>query len=63
MDRNTTLKRMTERFLQWGLPQNFNPDNGIKFNPNASPHTVTSDRVSWLASQIDMLSDDWVIVQ
>lgn len=25
--------------------------------------TVTSDKVPWLASQTDILSDDWVIVE
>jgi len=27
------IKHMTERFLQWRLPENFNPDAGISFNP------------------------------
>lgn len=27
------IKHMTERFLQWKLPANFNPDNGISFEP------------------------------
>ena len=27
------IKAMTERFLGWKLPENFNPDGGIKFEP------------------------------
>lgn len=27
------IKRMAERFLHWKLPENFNPDAGIKFEP------------------------------
>jgi len=27
------IKHMTERFLQWKLPENFNPDAGISFDP------------------------------
>lgn len=28
------IKRMTERFLSWRLPEDFNPDAGISFEPN-----------------------------
>ncbi len=28
------IKHMVERFLQWRLPENFNPDAGISFTPN-----------------------------
>lgn len=29
------IKHMTERFLQWKLPENFNPDAGISYTrPN-----------------------------
>ena len=27
------VKYMTERFLQWKLPEDFNPDGGISFSP------------------------------
>ena len=27
------IKHMTERFLTWRLPTNFNPDAGISFEP------------------------------
>lgn len=27
------IKQMVERFLSWKLPENFNPDNGITFDP------------------------------
>lgn len=27
------IKHMTERFLSWKLPENFNPDAGISFDP------------------------------
>lgn len=27
------IKHMTERFLQWKLPDDFNPDAGISFEP------------------------------
>jgi hypothetical protein len=28
------IKHMAERFLAWKLPDNFNPDAGISFEPN-----------------------------
>ena len=28
------IKHMTNRFLQWKLPDNFNPDAGISFTPD-----------------------------
>lgn len=30
---NDQIKYMTQRFLGWRLPETFNPDNGIAFNP------------------------------
>ena len=27
------MHRVVDRFLQWKLPENFNPDNGISFDP------------------------------
>lgn len=27
------IKHMVNRFLMWRLPENFNPDNGISFEP------------------------------
>ncbi len=27
------IKQMAERFLAWKLPEDFNPDGGIKFEP------------------------------
>lgn len=35
------IKHMTERFLRWGLPENFNPDCGVsfeKFGNYGTPH-------------------------
>lgn len=32
------IKHMTERFLGWKLPENFNPDAGISFNPEYHTH-------------------------
>jgi hypothetical protein len=41
-----------------------NPD---AYSANTLPYiymiTVTGDRVPWLASQTDMLAEDWVIVE
>lgn len=33
------IKHMVSRFLQWKLPENFNPDGGVKFEriPNHTP--------------------------
>lgn len=33
------VKRMVERFLQWKLPDNFNPDGGISFKKMYNEHT------------------------
>lgn len=30
------IKHMAERFLSWRLPENFNPDDGINFEPVAN---------------------------
>jgi hypothetical protein len=38
MDENQ-IKHMVERFLAWKLPQNFNPDGGISFEPIGSRGT------------------------
>src|SRR5579863_7137861 len=32
------IKHMVNRFLGWRLPENFNPDDGISFNPIAGEH-------------------------
>lgn len=35
------IKHMVDRFLGWKLPENFNPDAGISFNPfgnKGTPH-------------------------
>ena len=34
------IKHMVSRFLGWRLPENFNPDAGITFNPNYNEHTA-----------------------
>lgn len=35
------IKRMTERFLMWKLPADFNPDNGISAKrPNYAPNVT-----------------------
>lgn len=33
------IKHMAERFLSWKLPENFNPDGGISFDPISSQGT------------------------
>ena len=33
-DIDALIKRMTDRFLQWKLPENFQPDCGIEFDRN-----------------------------
>ncbi len=37
------IKHMVQRFLMWKLPENFNPDNGISFQPEFN--------VEWNAKQ------------
>ena len=32
------IKHMVSRFLQWKLPENFNPDGGISFKPTYTAH-------------------------
>jgi hypothetical protein len=32
------IKRMVDRFLQWKLPEDFHPDNGISFDPTFNKH-------------------------
>lgn len=34
------IKYMVDRFLEWRLPENFNPDAGISFKPNFNEHTA-----------------------
>lgn len=41
---NDQIKQMTERFLSWELPENFNPDDGISFEPVANKGTVYERR-------------------
>ena len=38
------IKHMTERFLTWKLPRNFNPDDGISFEPIANKGTRSEFR-------------------
>jgi hypothetical protein len=33
------IKQMVERFLQWKLPEDFNPDAGISFEPTYNTGT------------------------
>lgn len=33
------INYMVERFLQWKLPENFNPDGGISFKKTANENT------------------------
>lgn len=33
------IKHMVNRFLNWKLPENFNPDGGISFEPTINAHT------------------------
>jgi hypothetical protein len=43
LEKNMTDKQisyMVARFLQWRLPENFNPDAGISFKPNFNEHTA-----------------------
>ena len=40
------IKHMVERFLNWRLPENFNPDNGItfeRFGNKGTPHQYTRE--------------------
>ena len=39
------------------------PDGQYNFNPEIVMKTADNKLVHWLASQTDMLSDDWVIVE
>ena len=32
------IKHMAERFLAWKLPEDFNPDDGISFEPEYTTH-------------------------
>ncbi|MBZ9922732.1 hypothetical protein LB579_34320, partial [Mesorhizobium sp. BR1-1-7] len=34
------IKHMVQRFLQWRLPENFNPDGGISFKAAFNEHTA-----------------------
>lgn len=34
------IKTMVERFLGWKLPENFNPDGGISFEPLGNKETI-----------------------
>jgi hypothetical protein len=34
------IKYMVDRFLEWRLPENFNPDAGISFKPDFNEHTA-----------------------
>jgi len=34
------IKHMVDQFLQWKLPENFNPDGGISFEPIMNKHTT-----------------------
>ena len=34
------IKHMVERFLRWRLPEAFNPDGGISFQPMFNEHTA-----------------------
>lgn len=38
------IKHMTERFLTWKLPANFNPDGGIRFDPVVNEGTAFEHR-------------------
>lgn len=33
------IKHMVNRFLNWQLPENFNPDGGISFQPIGNENT------------------------
>lgn len=34
------IKSMVDRFLQWRLPEDFNPDAGISFKADFNEHTA-----------------------
>jgi hypothetical protein len=34
------VKHMVDRFLQWKLPADFRPDNGVEFDPIGSKGTL-----------------------
>lgn len=38
------IKHMVNRFLGWKLPENFNPDGGISFEPICNKHTPLASK-------------------
>ena len=51
------IKHMAERFLTWRLPENFNPDGGIKFDPAyRSPHGPSGTNLFGYTEAVDMVS-------
>lgn len=45
---NEQIKHMVDRFLNWKLPSNFNPDGGISFEKlgnKGTPHQYTREPV------------------
>lgn len=38
------IKHMANRFLAWKLPENFNPDGGVSFNPVINEGTAFEHR-------------------
>jgi creatinine amidohydrolase/Fe(II)-dependent formamide hydrolase-like protein len=38
------IEHMTQRFLSWRLPENFNPDDGVSFTPVANEGTSYEHR-------------------
>jgi hypothetical protein len=50
------IKHMVDRFLGWKLPKDFNPDNGIKYEPYArSPGFEPSGTNLFDATQADAM--------
>jgi len=41
---------MVNRFLQWKLPENFNPDNGISFE-RTQTHPVGTNLFDWFQTR------------
>lgn len=41
---DSQIRHMTERFLSWRLPDTFNPDGGIRFDPVVNKGTPYEHR-------------------
>jgi len=44
MTKDEAIQKLTNRFLMWRLPDNFNPDGGISFTPDYNNGTEEGGR-------------------